>query len=177
MLAIKAVLPANIIDDINERAEKIPSEEALVRNHEVVKDVRSCHTRYVQFMQHKGLYTNILNSIYPYIDYHQDIFDVSLYRKLEIQHITYNVGDHYVSHQDIDIGNRTASSRRKISMVLMMSSRSDYEGGSLVIENKAVPLDKGDLVMFSPAKYHRVEKVTSGVRKCLVMWALGPHWK
>jgi predicted 2-oxoglutarate/Fe(II)-dependent dioxygenase YbiX len=178
MLAIKAVLPTNVISDINERAEKISPEDGLVRGaDEAVKDIRSCQTRYIHFMLHKSLYMNIMNSIYPYVEYHQDVFDVSLYKKLEIQHVTYNIGDHYITHQDIEIANHTASSRRKISMVLMLSDRSEYEGGNLVIENKAVPLGLGDLVMFSPAQFHRVDKVTSGVRKCLVMWALGPHWK
>ena len=59
----------------------------------------------------------------------------------------------------------------------MLSDRSEYSGGELIINNESVQLDKGDMVMFNPTTHHAVEKVQQGVRKTLVMWALGPHWR
>jgi predicted 2-oxoglutarate/Fe(II)-dependent dioxygenase YbiX len=95
---------------------------------------------------------------------------------LELQHTIYFKNDHYAKHIDTIFDNKTPH-QRKISLILMLSDRSEYGGGELMINNEPVDLDKGDMVMFKPTTFHSVEKVQQGVRKTLVMWALGPHWR
>ena len=59
-----------------------------------------------------------------------------------------------------------------------------FKGGKLQIETGGprekyrildVPTELGTIVWFSSLTWHRVTKVTSGVRKSLVCWFLGNH--
>jgi predicted 2-oxoglutarate/Fe(II)-dependent dioxygenase YbiX len=182
IITIKSAIPKDLIDSWNSTAEHIPSrpsrtfDKSLPSGISNDRSVRSCEVRVVTFNNHRKFYLDILNNIYPFIDFHQHIFNVQLHRVLEMQHITYFENDHYVKHTDV-ISNNKAPLHRKISLVLMLSDISEYSGGELMINNESVQLEKGDMVMFNPTTVHAVEKVQQGVRKTLVMWALGPQWR
>jgi len=182
MITIKSAIPKNLIDSWNSTTERIPSRQGQIIDKSLPSgisndsSVRSCEVRPVTFNNHRKFYLDILNNIYPFIDFHQHAFNVELYRVLEMQHTTYFENDHYVKHVDI-IFNNKAPLPRKISLVLMLSDKSEYSGGELMINDEPVQLEKGDMVMFNPTTAHAVEKVQQGVRKTLVMWALGPQWK
>jgi PKHD-type hydroxylase len=71
---------------------------------------------------------------------------------------------------------------RKLSFSLQMSEDEDYKGGELQIMDESdgiyeVPKKKGLLVCFDSRARHRVNKVTSGRRKSLVGWVVGPRWR
>jgi len=73
---------------------------------------------------------------------------------------------------------------RKLSISLMLSSVSDYEGGELELDmgkgdnkNAKFKLDTGDLVVFPSNMWHKVNPITSGKRVCLVGWFGGPPFK
>ena len=71
---------------------------------------------------------------------------------------------------------------RKLSFSLQLSNDEDYKGGELQIMDEAdsiyeVPKKKGLLVCFDSRARHRVNKVTSGRRKSLVGWVVGPRWR
>jgi hypothetical protein len=71
---------------------------------------------------------------------------------------------------------------RKLSFSLQLSDEEDYKGGDLQIMDEAesmyeVPKKKGLLVCFDSRARHRVTKVTSGRRKSLVGWIVGPRWR
>ena len=182
MITIKPAISKDLIDRWNSTTERIPSrpgqtfDKSLPSGISNDSSVRSCEVRVVTFNNHRKFYLDILNNIYPFIDFYQHTFNTQLYRVLEMQHITYFENDHYVKHVDI-IFNNKAPLHRKISLILMLSDRSEYSGGELIINNESVQLDKGDMVMFNPTTAHLVEKVQQGVRKTLVMWALGPQWR
>lgn len=167
------------IDNWNTACELIPGNKGTYTDPLLKvgdnESIRSCEVRPIT-IQHKRLYQDILNNVFPYIDYYQGDFNVNTYRKLEIQHITYNVGGHYVDHRDLNL-NDSRASQRKISIVLMMSSKDSYEGGELIITKKTFKEEKGSLILFRPSAVHSVQKVTSGVRKSLVMWVQGPEWR
>ena len=87
---------------------------------------------------------------------------------------TPNLLDNYVSNKAYKI--------RKLSATLQLSHGDDYEGGSTQIrdwDNKVytIPKERGSIVFFDSRLRHRACTVTSGVRKSLVMWAVGPQWK
>lgn len=69
---------------------------------------------------------------------------------------------------------------RKLSMVLMLSHPSEYEGGHLQIktggENTTLETKRGRAWFFPSYILHRVTPVTKGVRKTVVLWAGGPEW-
>ena len=72
---------------------------------------------------------------------------------------------------------------RKVSMSLGLND--DYEGGDFDLEIYkpgtdpryiTVPLPKGSAIFFQGDQWHRVNPVTSGMRKSLVAWFYGPPY-
>jgi len=76
-----------------------------------------------------------------------------------------------------DIGN-TNNSKRKLSASIQLSDINDYEGGDLKFFNK-VKANKeiGSMTIFPSYLLHKVEPVTKGKRKCLILWLTGPAFK
>lgn len=71
---------------------------------------------------------------------------------------------------------------RKLSVVIQLSDPDDYEGGNLQLLDESgrsyiAPRIKGTIILFDSRTQHRVLKVTKGVRKSIVGWAVGPRWK
>lgn len=71
---------------------------------------------------------------------------------------------------------------RKLSFSLQLSDEDEYKGGELQIMDESdgiytVPKRKGLLVCFDSRARHRVSKITSGCRKSLVGWVVGPRWR
>jgi PKHD-type hydroxylase len=73
---------------------------------------------------------------------------------------------------------------RKLSLTLLLNEPGvDFEGGDFQInqgieaEAENVELKKGRIVVFPSFLLHRVSLVTSGKRKSLVIWVLGPKFK
>lgn len=89
-----------------------------------------------------------------------------------------SLGEHFNWH--VDAGNRTPAPR-KLSCVLHLSDPLEYEGGDFEIkgphEDYVAPKGKGMLLAFNSAKIHRVTPVTRGIRRVLVMFATGPHFR
>lgn len=96
-------------------------------------------------------------------------------------------GAFYTWHQDgLDVG----VSRRKLSLVVQLSSPRDYEGATL--EFFALTEDgtdreraaaaramsgRGTAIAFPAFEYHRVTPLRSGVRHSLVVWVAGPPFR
>ena len=70
---------------------------------------------------------------------------------------------------------------RKISMSLLLTDPSEYEGGKLLLNNQGniiVAEEKlGGAVFFPSWMPHCVTPVTKGTRKTLVIWCHGPKFK
>jgi len=110
------------------------------------------------------------------------IWHFDLYSATElIQYTEYYAeeGGHYTWHMDCGPGNM---SHRKISITVQMSDTEEYEGGDLELwfggnEPKQGPRGKGVGVLFPSYVLHRVTPVTKGLRKSLVLWVGGSHFK
>ncbi len=87
-------------------------------------------------------------------------------------------GGHYGWHMDVGAGLTT---RRKISIVIQLSSPEEYEGGELELftskDISRIPKKKGFTILFPSYFMHRVTPVTKGERKSLVLWVTGPPVK
>jgi PKHD-type hydroxylase len=85
---------------------------------------------------------------------------------------------HYDWHEDNN-WKRNAPMDRKLSLVVQLSERGDYDGGKLELKNDPLPegmfCEQGDVIVFPSFNRHRVTPVTRGVRYSLVTWALGPR--
>jgi len=93
-----------------------------------------------------------------------------------IQILRYDVGCHFRTwHSD---AGRDAHDRRRISMSVELSERTDYEGGELEIVPERVgclrTLPRGSAQLFPSQALHRVTPVTRGRRWALVAWTGAP---
>ena len=102
-----------------------------------------------------------------------------------LQYTLYNVGDFYDWHIDSHLRPYKNGLIRKLSFTLCLNQ--DYEGGEFSIctphpvsEKTKVETfknpDVGTLIVFPSYAWHKVHKVTSGVRKTLVGWVVGKPW-
>ena len=114
----------------------------------------------------------------------------------ELQYTVYDTeGSHYnwhldkmpiaTSYSEVEGGDQNLLIR-KISFTIFLNDPDEYEGGELDIEVRGPMSDKrydtfkypaGTIVVFPSSKWHRVRPVTSGVRKSLVGWVLGPPYR
>lgn len=96
-----------------------------------------------------------------------------------IQYTKYKKKKHkYDVHVDyhVDEGKQLV---RKLSAVLFLSDPSEYEGGKFQIIGKescytTIEQKRGTIIFFPSFFLHRVTPITSGVRRSLVMWFMGP---
>ena len=98
-----------------------------------------------------------------------------------LQYSVYNIDDHYDWHIDSHVGAYDNGLIRKLSFTLFLNE--DYEGGAFrICEPHPDPFKHseqlfkpktGSMVIFPSHKWHKVDKVTSGIRKTLVGWIVG----
>jgi PKHD-type hydroxylase len=102
-----------------------------------------------------------------------------------LQYTLYKENDYYDWH--IDSHNKPYDNGliRKLSFTLCLNE--DYEGGDFSfstphpintkthIETIKKP-KKGTMIVFPSYTWHKVDKVTSGIRKTLVGWVVGKQW-
>lgn len=97
-----------------------------------------------------------------------------------LEYAQYTVYDTTGSHYDwhTDDGQVSPSPQRKLSLTWQLSDPFEYEGGELQIwgkEKAPIPREKGLVTVFPSTTLHRVTPVTSGIRRSLVVWAVGPQ--
>ena len=96
------------------------------------------------------------------------------------QFTEYPKGGFYDWHMDADVSGKFEPPVRKISMTILLSNQSEFEGGDLEFMtegNKPPQLIQGQAIYFCSMIRHRVAKVKKGVRRSLVMWFGGPPFK
>ena len=96
------------------------------------------------------------------------------------QFTEYPKGGFYDWHMDADVSGLHEPPVRKISMTILLSNQSEFEGGDLEFlseGNKPPQLLQGQAIFFNSMIRHRVAKVKKGIRRSLVMWFGGPPFK
>ena len=96
------------------------------------------------------------------------------------QFTEYPKGGFYDWHMDAEVNCQFEPPVRKISMTILLSNPSEFEGGDLEFMaegNKPPPLLQGQAIYFCSLIRHRVAKVKKGIRRSLVMWFGGPPFK
>lgn len=83
----------------------------------------------------------------------------------------YRTGQSYGTHVDDAI---IGGSRTDLSFTLFLSDEDAYEGGALIVEDaleeRAIRLAAGDMILYPSTTLHRVAPVTSGERLAVVGW-------
>ena len=98
----------------------------------------------------------------------------------DIQYTEYHPdGGHYDWHMDCDLNMTHETPLRKISMTVLLSPESQFEGGDLELmgPGKFAKLKQGHAVMFASFLNHRVNPVKRGVRQSLVVWFGGKPFR
>jgi PKHD-type hydroxylase len=97
----------------------------------------------------------------------------------QAQYTEYPEGGFYDWHMDCDLIMKHEPPVRKISMTLVLSPESDFEGGGLELARPGQIMrpKQGHAVFFASFVMHRVVPVTKGLRKSLVMWFGGEPFK
>ena len=95
------------------------------------------------------------------------------------QYTEYPEGGFYDWHTDNDVNMQYEPPVRKISMTLLLSPESEFEGGDLELmkEGKIAKLKQGHAVFFASFISHRVTPVIRGRRQSLVMWFGGTPFR
>ena len=96
------------------------------------------------------------------------------------QFTEYPKGGFYDWHMDAEVNCQYEPPVRKISMTILLSPQTEFEGGELEFlteGNKPPQLLQGQAIFFCSFIRHRVSKVKKGIRRSLVMWFGGPPFK
>ena len=109
-------------------------------------------------------------------------FDLTgCYELAQLGSYTQHDQGHYDWHTDTSLaGSNTPF--RKLSMCLMLSDTSEFEGGELQVKYgsddiRTVEQKRGRAWFFPSWTLHRVTPVTRGIRRSLVLWVGGPGFK
>lgn len=98
------------------------------------------------------------------------------YEAMQLGVYTEHDHGHYDWHTDSGLETNTVP--RKLSMALLLSDPSEFEGGELQMMRSGVPESveqkRGRGWFFPSYMMHRVTPVTKGIRRSLVMWIGGP---
>jgi PKHD-type hydroxylase len=115
-----------------------------------------------------------------------DKFQFDLTNLDAIQYTTYTENEYYKWHIDADLlDTNFDKGHRKIGFSLLLADpETDFKGGEFEVIPGGTPSattkhypKKGDILGFPSFIPHQVAKVTSGKRKSLVWWVLGPKFK
>jgi PKHD-type hydroxylase len=165
----------NRINDVNEINE--------------INDVNSYRTSHVNFHgiddSNFWIFERI-NNIVEHVNNNFYNFDLNGYNCFQYGDYRAEEHGHYNWHLDSHIGQLPANQfeQRKLSLTLLLNvPEKDFSGGDFQFnfseEKSAVTagLKKGTIIIFPSFLIHRVTEVTSGVRKSLVAWIVGPNFR
>jgi predicted 2-oxoglutarate/Fe(II)-dependent dioxygenase YbiX len=103
-------------------------------------------------------------------------FDVS--HSNQTDYLKYDKDGHYKAHVDTFI-DPNATECRKLTVLVFLND--DFEGGKLFLQNGDQkiypPQNPGTCLVFPSFMLHGVEPVTSGIRRSIVTWLVGPWFK
>ena len=138
---------------------------------------RTSHISWIPFKKMPEMYKNI-EKIMKATNGNHFGFDGMTITEMA-QYTEYPEGGFYDWHVDNDVNMQHEPPVRKISMTLLLSPESEFEGGDLELmsEGKIGKLKQGQAIFFASFVRHRVKPVTRGNRKSLVMWFGGTPFK
>ena len=174
----------NMVDEYNHIAEQYPLIEAEIGDGKEGKNYTNNSIRRSQIRWVKDQL--IKDKLYKYAEHANRIlwnFDINYLE--DVQHTRYHHEDHghYDWHIDTFWDNKNNMYDRKISVIIQLSDGDDYEGGDFLIDpqyDQPAPESmrkKGTVFAFPSFIRHKVEPVTSGIRKSFVTWVEGPAFR
>jgi len=132
---------------------------------------------WIPFQEMGHMYRDLNNFIQKANENHFGFGDIQVTENA--QFTEYPEGGFYDWHMDCDLIMKNEPPVRKISMTLVLSPETDFEGGGLELARPGQIMrpKQGHAVFFASFVMHRVVPVTKGLRKSLVMWFGGEPFK
>ena len=169
-------------NDIIQMGRQQPAEKAMVRNKKATggsydTKMRITTISWIPFKAMPQMYLMIERSMNQVNRNH---FGYEGMKLTEPEQFTeYPKGGFYDWHMDNDVTGKHQPPVRKISMTLLLSDPSTFEGGDLEImsKGKTAKLKQGQAIFFASWLQHRVKQVTQGGRYSLGMWFGGPPFQ
>ena len=174
----ESIVPISFCDEVIKQGENKEISKAKIQ--EGNKANRSSD---VSWLDEEKLGTSLTNLVI--IANKESGWNYSLKEFEPLQYTIYKKDDFYDWHIDSNNNPYDNGMVRKLSFTLCLNE--DYEGGSFSFcsphpiskKTKIETLDKpkkGTMIVFPSYTWHKVDKVTSGVRKTLVGWVVGKEW-
>lgn len=168
------------IDNITKQAGKILTQESMTGGNYANSGtaVRRSQVKWIpKQTEYKWIYDRLLNAIKTS---NKDNYNFNLNDYENIQYTVYKENEYGFYNWHIDTLS-TKDTVRKISCVCFLTDPKEYEGGQFLINDNGVPhpieANLGDVVIFPSWIQHTVTPVIKGIRKTLVVWASGDHFK
>jgi len=138
---------------------------------------RTTTISWLPFDEMRPMYEDLNNFIQKANRNHFGFEDIQITE--QAQFTEYPEGGFYDWHIDTDINMQHEPPVRKISMTLLLSPESEFEGGDLELmsEGKIAKIKQGHAIFFASFVRHRVKPVIRGRRQSLVMWFGGTPFK
>jgi len=163
------------------RAE--PRNDAQVGSKDGIKDgeidtkTRTSHISWIPFKKMTHMYKDIEKIMKATNGNHFGFEGMTINEMA--QYTEYPEGGFYDWHVDNDVNMQYEPPVRKISMTLLLSPESEFEGGDLELmsEGKIAKIKQGHAVFFASFIRHRVTPVIRGRRQSLVMWFGGTPFR
>jgi PKHD-type hydroxylase len=149
----------------------------------LIPELRSSKVSWLQLNQDNAGLWDVISKVVAEVNSQFFQFDLTgMYEPMQLSMYSSDstVQGHYTWHTDMSMMDRHVP--RKLSMSLLLSDPSEFEGGEFEVKTDSdVPISleqkRGRAWFFPSWALHRVTPVTSGVRKSLVLWVGGPPFK
>ncbi len=149
----------------------------------LIPELRSSKVSWLQLNQDNAGLWDVISKVVAEVNSQFFQFDLTgMYEPMQLSMYSSDstVQGHYTWHTDMSMMDRHVP--RKLSMSLLLSDPSEFEGGEFEVKTDSdVPISLeqkiGRAWFFPSWALHRVTPVTSGVRKSLVLWVGGPPFK
>lgn len=178
-------------DDELEKIEKIKNNQreklghGVVANNTLDRSIRRSKVSFIDIDEDSDwLYRKMAGMVN---DVNQFNYNFTLDSIYPLQYGLYDSKDEgfYNWHPDANIQGNRYKLIRKLSFSILMSKKTDFEGGELLFnfgvpnndKLETVELDQYDVVFFPSFYAHKVDTVTKGVRESIVGWIAGPVWQ
>ena len=185
---IPTAIPKEVADFIIKQYSELEHENPTVnvKNPRIDTSIRKCKVR--------GLHTDCwvagMMAHFVHCANKQTFkYDLKQWSNL-LQFLVYDEpGDHYEWHCDAAKDEFNSEYIRKLTAILCLSSKDDYEGGELEIamtptdmvdgfaNADKIKLDIGEVIIFPTDSLHKVHPLISGTRSVLIGWMGGPKFK
>jgi len=165
---------------IIEAGKSQPKQVGQIKENEkavIDTETRTSHISWIPFKKMNDMYKDIQRIMKTTNGNHFG-FDGMAITEMA-QYTEYLEGGFYNWHVDSAVNFAHEPAVRKISMTLLLSPESEFEGGDLELmkEGKVAKLKQGQAIFFASFIRHRVTPIIKGNRKSLVMWFGGTPFK